>query len=511
MNCLRRIGLLVATATVLATTAPALARKSSDVADIMRGRNLILMGGCNDCHTPGFAEEGLKVPESAWLTGTDVGFRGPWGVSYSSNLRLVLDGLGEAQWLALARQTWRPPMPSIALQSMSDDDLRAIYRYVRHLGPAGQPAPAAVAPGAPVTTPYIDFVPQPAPITLDPTAALIQRLGLQESATPVRERAGWAPPRKVLVWNRGPQLMTALKAAAPGVELLPAANPAEALRLAPEADAAIGFCSAELLAAAPRLKWIQVFWAGVEGCVAVPGMRERNVLLTNMQRVAGPVMAEHVMAMMLAFSRGLQFYIPERAAGRWTDEPPDSVHMATLEGKTVLVVGLGGIGTEVARRAHALGMRVIATRASGREGPDFVSYVGLPDELGKLAAEADFIVNTTPLTAATTGIFDTKFFAAAKQGAYFINVGRGGSVVQPDLVAALERRHIAGAGLDVTEPEPLPAASPLWKMQNVIITPHVSADSDLGIEARIAVAAENLRRYAAGERMLSVVDLDKGY
>jgi len=341
--------------------------------------------------------------------------------------------------------------------------------------------------------------------------SLVKRYGLEESKAPVRERAGWAPPRKVLVWNRTPQLLSTLQSAAPGVELIPAANQAEAVRLAAEADAVIGFCSEEVLAAGPRIRWVQVFWAGVEDCVSVPALRERAVLLTNMQRVAGPVMAEHVVAMMLAFARGLQFFIPERAAGRWTDEPPSSVRMVTIEGKTVLVVGLGGIGTEVARRAHALGMRVTATRASGREGPDFVSYVGLPDELHKLAADADFIVNTTPLTPQTTGIFNAKFFAAAKPGAYFFNVGRGGSVVEADLVAALESGRIAGAGLDVTDPEPLPATSALWKMQNVIITPHVSSDSELGLDARVALIRENLRRYVTGERMLSEVDLGKGY
>ena len=117
----------------------------------------------------------------------------------------------------------------------------------------------------------------------------------------------------------------------------------------------------------------------------------------------------------------------------------------------------------------------------------------------------------TPLTPQTRGMFDARFFATAKPGAFFFNVGRGGSVVQQDLVAALESGRLAGAGLDVTDPEPLPADSPLWKMSNVIITPHVSAASDLGNAARLAVAAENLRRYVAGERMLSVVDLERGY
>ncbi len=340
---------------------------------------------------------------------------------------------------------------------------------------------------------------------------LVQRLGLEESPTPVRELPGWRKPRKVLVWNLEPALVPRLQAAAPGVELLLAKDMAEAVTLAKQADASLGFCSAELLAAGPDIRWIQSYSAGVERCVAVPALRERGILLTNMQRVAGPVMAEHVMAFMLAHARGLQFYIPERMAARWTRELPPPARMLTLEGKTVLVVGLGGIGVEVAKRAHVLGMRVIATRASGREGPDFVSYVGLPDELLKLAAEADFVVNTAPLTPTTSGLFDAKFFAAVKPGAFFVNVGRGQSVVQSELVAALRSGRLGGAGLDVTDPEPLPADSPLWQMQNVIITPHVSAQSDVGDEARFAIGIENLRRYVAGEKMLSVVDVAKGY
>ena len=345
----------------------------------------------------------------------------------------------------------------------------------------------------------------------DAVGPLIERLGLEESATPARERPGWQKPLRILVWNLRPESVPTLQAAAPGVELLLAKDMAEAVRMAPDADAVLGLCSAELLAAGPGIRWIQHFSAGVERCVSIPALRERGILLTNMQRVAGPVMAEHVLAMMLAYARGLHVYIPERMASRWTRELPAPGRMMTLEGKTVLVVGLGGIGLEVARRAHALGMRVVATRASGREGPAFVSYVGLPAELHKLAAAADFVVNTTPLTPATTGLFDAGFFAAVKQGAFFVNVGRGQSVVQPDLIAALRNGRIGGAGLDVTDPEPLPADSPLWQMPNVILTPHVSAQSDVDDGVRLAIAVENLRRYVAGERMLSVVDVVKGY
>ncbi len=155
-------------------------------------------------------------------------------------------------------------------------------------------------------------------------------------------------------------------------------------------------------------------------------------------------------------------------------------------------------------------MRVVGTRRSSREGPEFVDYVGLSDELPDLAAEADFIVNALPLTDETTGLFNAEFFAGAKQGAFFINVGRGKTVVTADLVDALESGQLAGAGLDVTEPEPLPSRHPLWQMDNVIITPHVSARGGNRIRHNM-LATENLRRFIAGEPLLNVVDAAAGY
>jgi phosphoglycerate dehydrogenase-like enzyme len=177
----------------------------------------------------------------------------------------------------------------------------------------------------------------------------------------------------------------------------------------------------------------------------------------------------------------------------------------------MLIAGLGGIGTEVGRRAHGLGMRIVATRASHRPAPDFVSQVGSPAELITLVRTADVIVDTLPLTDETRGIFDAKMFAAMKPRALFINVGRGGTVVTDELLRALNEKRLGGAGLDVTDPEPLPPAHPLWRAPNVIITPHVSSDSDIGSERHWLIARENLRRYVAGDRMLSVVDVKRGY
>jgi phosphoglycerate dehydrogenase-like enzyme len=349
-----------------------------------------------------------------------------------------------------------------------------------------------------------------APPTAGSTSAteLIDKLGLHVAAQPVRERPGWRPPHIVLINKEMLDLRPALQQAAPKVKLVDVstATPKEIAA----ADAAIGVCSAEVLAQARQLQWIQWPAAGVDRCVQQPAIHERHLLLTNLQRTMGPSMAEHVLGMMLALSRHFDYFMRQQQQAQWASEST-APQLVDLEGKTVLVVGLGGIGTEVARRAHALGMRVTATRATGRSGPDFVSYVGLPEELPKLAREADFIVNCAPLTAQTTGIFNREFFETLKPGTYFISVGRGKSTVTADLIAALSSGRLAGAGLDVVDPEPLPANSPLWHLPNVIITPHVSADTQVSAEQRNLVLVENLRRYNAGEPMISVVDIERGY
>jgi phosphoglycerate dehydrogenase-like enzyme len=343
------------------------------------------------------------------------------------------------------------------------------------------------------------------------TAAIIQRLGLIESPAPVRERAGWRKPERILVVQYDPARIEWLQQAVPDVKLVAVDSVAAAVAAAPEADAIIGICNQDVFAAGSRIAWVQILSAGAERCVSVPAIGERDILLTNMQRISGPVMSEHVLAMMLALGRGLPAYIGAQRDGHWDRELVPDGRMWAMEGKTVLVVGLGGIGVEVARRAHALGMKVTAIRASGRTGPGFVSSVGLPAEMRQFAATADFVVNTTPLTDATRGMFDADFFGSMHRGAYFINVGRGQSVVTDALVAALRSGQVGGAGLDVTDPEPLPSDHPLWQLPNVIITPHVSGQSDLGNEDRWRIARENLGRYAAGGKMLSVVDPARGY
>lgn len=343
------------------------------------------------------------------------------------------------------------------------------------------------------------------------TAQLIQELGLHESAVAMRDRQGWVPPKKVVLMGADAARVAWMQPAAPGVRLVAAPELADAVREAADADAVIGECVPEVIQAGPRIRWVQRMYAGVERCIAIPAFTERGIVLTNMQKVAGSVMAEHVMAFMFGLARGFATYVPMQAKGEWEPEAVPESRMWEVKGRTMLVVGLGGIGTEVAKRANALGMTILAIRNSGTDGPSYVAEVGLTDKLLPFAGRADVIVDTLPLTQDTKGIFDRKLFDAAKRGTLFINVGRGGTVVTADLVAALQDGRLGGAGLDVTDPEPLPADHPLWHAPNVLITPHVSASLEGNETPRWILARENLRRYAAGGKLLSEVDVKKGY
>jgi len=344
------------------------------------------------------------------------------------------------------------------------------------------------------------------------TRAMVAEIGLRESSVPVREMPGWQLPSRVLVQLNVPDALPALQAVAPGVEIVMVASPEEAMAAAPGAQVLLGFCDEEVLAVAPELHWVQLYSAGVEHCVSSPQMRSGNKLLTNGQRIASPALAETAIAMMMALVRGLDVYHTNQLQGAWQrDIDMERGDFMELAGRTMLVVGLGGIGSQTALRGHGLGMRVIATRGRTREGPDYVDYVGLADEVVDLARQADVVINTAPLTDETRGMFNRAFFQAMKPGAYFVSVGRGASTVTDDLVAALQTGEIAGAGLDVTDPEPLPPGHPLWTMPRVIITPHTAGMSDKSRDRLFLLVRENLRRYVAGEPMYSVVDIERGY
>lgn len=349
------------------------------------------------------------------------------------------------------------------------------------------------------------------------TAKLIQALGLEQSPQPVREAPYWQTPRRIVVVMEArqresrPDAVAWLQEVAGDAEFVVAPSRDAAAKLLDGADVLLGYCSHETLKHGKNLRYILNYSAGVDKCTSSPLIRERDLLVTNMRRIYGPGIAEHTIGMMYMLTRKLHVFHDRQREQQWDRGAVQRNEMWELQGRTLLIVGLGGVGTEIARRASALGMRVLATRNSSREGPDFVAYVGLSDELSELAAQADVVVNATPLTAATTGLFDRKFYSKMKPGAYFINVGRGKSVVTGDLIEALNSGHLGGAALDVQDPEPLPAGHPLWNARNIVITPHISAGSDAQMQRFWLLVRENLRRYTQGEHMLNVVDIERGY
>jgi len=350
-------------------------------------------------------------------------------------------------------------------------------------------------------------------------ARVVAKLGLQESDKPVREMVkGWKPPRKIVVRVDTPDRTAWLQSAAPNVKLIPVsregARGSEMLPLVSDADAVVGLCNEQIIEAGKNLHWIHADSAGIEHCAPLLKSKE-GILLTNMKRVFGLTISDHVIALMFALTRGIDGIMKAQVQQKWVrggGVPPSRIW--EIEGRTMFVAGLGGIGTDTAQKAHALGMRVVATRSSSHEGPNFVEYVGLPDETPKLASQADVVVNALPLTADTKGLFNAAMFARMKKGAYYISVGRGGTTVSKDLIAALKSGQLGGAALDVTDPEPLPNGDPLWSAPNIIISPHSSNyGENLGSDGDRAwrVRREQIRRYAAGEKIYNVAHVEKGF
>lgn len=338
---------------------------------------------------------------------------------------------------------------------------------------------------------------------------LVEQARIVEGDVAVRDLPRWNGARKVLIRDIGLDLDDLIGRIG-DVEVVAVPSVSEAMQHANDVDAIIGFCDAELIDAAEKLVWVQIYWAGAESCLSVERVGSGDVLMSNMQKMSSPVIAEHAIAMMLSLSRQIPQFVHVMGDDNRRRQGEIEAGMMPVAGKRLLVLGLGGIGTETARLGAALGMRVSGTRNSSRDGPEFVEYVGLSHELHDLAAQADVIVNALPLTSGTKDLLDGEFFAAVKPGVIFINVGRGQTVVTDDLVAALESGRVSAAGLDVTEPEPLPADSPLWQRNDVIITPHVAGRGGER-ERHTVLLIENLKRYIAGDRLLNVVDPKKGY
>lgn len=300
----------------------------------------------------------------------------------------------------------------------------------------------------------------------------------------------------------------------PALEVVAFSNPRDLLEKAAGCQAIVGLYVGggvsmdDILAAATDLEWLQSSSAGVESFLASKRLVENDVILTNTRIIQGPEIADHAMGLLLNLTRDMKFYNEQMATG-W--RRASRLPLIELRGKTALIIGLGGIGTQIAQRAKAFDMRVIAIDPKDFPLNAVVERVGKPDDLDDMLPEADVIFSSVPLTAASRGMLGVAQFDAMKDGVYLINVSRGPIVDTDALVAALRSGKVRGAGLDVTDPEPLPNGHPLWSMGNVTITPHIATMSDQLESRRTALFAENVARFLSGRPLRNVVDKPKGY
>lgn len=267
------------------------------------------------------------------------------------------------------------------------------------------------------------------------------------------------------------------------------------------------------LAAAKKLRWIHAPTAAVHQFL-FPELINSDVVLTNSREVHGPVVAEHVMALMFALAKRIPKAVKFQQKRIWGQEAmwTEGVHLQELADATLGLIGVGSIGRRVAQMASATGMRVIAVREHvEKAAPPGVEAVFPMAEFDKFLGQSDFVVVAAPLISATQGLINARTLAAMKPTAYLINVGRGPQVDEVALAEALQAHRIAGAALDVFEEEPLPASSPLWNIENLLITPHTAGLTDKLWHRHYDVFSDNLRRYLAGRPLQYVVDKRKGY
>jgi D-2-hydroxyacid dehydrogenase (NADP+) len=277
-----------------------------------------------------------------------------------------------------------------------------------------------------------------------------------------------------------------------------------------EADGFIGWkFDTRLLSVASNLRWVHAAGAGVES-YDLGELAAHGIVLTNSSGVSAPNMAEHVLGMMIALARRFPRLMRVQAQREWRDEATHR-EIGELLDQTVLVVGIGEVGRAVAQRAAAFGMRVHGLRRRDASAPAGFAKVFATSELYEALAEADHVVITLPDTPQSRGMFDAGALAAMKPGAVIYNVGRGPVIDSAALIAALESGHLGGAGLDVTDPEPLPADSPLWDMENVLITAHTSGATPKYWKRQSELILEIIRSIQAGDPPRNLVDLNAGY
>lgn len=311
-------------------------------------------------------------------------------------------------------------------------------------------------------------------------------------------------PCKIVLLPPGwqPHWPDLIREAVPGAVVVACRDAAEAREAIVDADAAFGTLPPDLLARAARLRWIQAPMAGPPAGWYYPELVEHPAAITNMREIYNDHLGAHILAFVLAFSRGLHEYLPLQLRREWKPGAP----LIHLPEATAVMVGVGGIGAEASRLLAAFGVRVLGVDPRRETAPEGVAELHRPDALDSLLPQADFVISTTPETPATQRLFNRDRLRQMKRTAYLINISRGAVVVLDDLVGALQAGEIAGAALDVFEIEPLPSTHPLWTTPGVLITPHIGGEGPYLDDRRSDVFLDNCRRFAAGEPLRNVVD-----
>jgi len=278
-----------------------------------------------------------------------------------------------------------------------------------------------------------------------------------------------------------------------------------------DADAYVGSIKPEEVRAGKKLKWVAIMSAGVENVLFKSGsndLRDSNIVLTNNKVVQGPEIADHALAMLLMLSRRLYHYEALKQKAEWERRPFEGIE---LRGKTAVVIGVGGIGTQIAIRANAFGMKVIGVDPEDKPFMPFLEKVVKPDQLDDVIPQADVVFISAPHTEKSHKMMGMREFELMKKNSYFIAVSRGGIYEMPGLVKALDSHQLAGAGVDVTDPEPLPKDHALWQFDNVIVTPHIAGRSDQDNARMMGTIKDNIARFVDGRPLINVVDKQKGY
>jgi phosphoglycerate dehydrogenase-like enzyme len=306
-----------------------------------------------------------------------------------------------------------------------------------------------------------------------------------------------------------PAIVDTIRALVPDMRVVVAHDHAEIETLLADVEIAAGHVPPELLLRMPNLRWYQQWGAGADWLLRNPEAADQDFLLTNASGVHAIPISEHILGMLLMFARGLHRAVRAQARREWWR--PEFAEVFELAGKSLLLIGVGAIGERTAMLASAHGMRVEGIRNHPEHAVAEVAAMYGPEQLLERLAHADVVVLTVPLSQATRGLLGATELRAMKPTAYLINIGRGGTVDEAALIQALNEGSIAGAALDVFEIEPLPPDSPLWAMENVIISGHYAGATPKYDQRAFDIFRENLQRYRDGIPLRNQVDKHAGY